>query len=42
MVKVIQVINRMVEEGLISDYAVGGGMAAMFYYETEKERKVLC
>ncbi len=33
MKNTIKVINRMVEEGLIKDYAVGGGIAAMFYIE---------
>ncbi len=33
MVNVIKAINRMVEKGLIDDYAIGGGIAAMFYIE---------
>lgn len=35
MKKTIAVINRMVEEGIIENYAVGGGIAAMFYIEPE-------
>jgi len=33
MEKTLAVINRMKEQGIISDYAVGGGMASMFYME---------
>lgn len=33
MKNAIKVINGMVKEGLINDYAVGGGIAAMFYIE---------
>ena len=33
MKNVIKIINGMVKDGLIDDYAVGGGIAAMFYIE---------
>ncbi len=33
MKEAIKVIKGMVKEGLINDYAVGGGIAAMFYIE---------
>lgn len=33
MKNAIKVINEMVKVGLINDYAVGGGIAAMFYTE---------
>ncbi len=35
MKKTIVVINRMLEEGIIENYAVGGGIAAMYYMEPE-------
>src|SRR5437016_6243461 len=38
MERVIQVINRMQADGVISDYAIGGGIAAVYYlepYETD-------
>jgi hypothetical protein len=38
MEQVIQVINRMEADGVISDYAIGGGIAAVYYlepYETD-------
>lgn len=33
MERVIQVINRMQTEGVISTYAIGGGIAAIYYLE---------
>lgn len=33
MEKTLAVINQMLELGIITDYAIGGGMAAMFYME---------
>jgi hypothetical protein len=33
MERVIQVINRMQTDGVISDYAIGGGIAAVYYLE---------
>lgn len=33
MERVIQVINRMQAEGVISKYAIGGGIAAVYYLE---------
>jgi hypothetical protein len=33
MKKTLQVVNRMQEEGLFLRYAVGGGIAALFYIE---------
>ena len=38
MERVIQVINRMEADGIISDYAIGGGIASVYYlepYETD-------
>ena len=38
MEKVIQVINRMQEDGVIDKYAIGGGIATVYYlepYETD-------
>lgn len=35
MKRTVSVINRLVEAGLIKNYAVGGGIAAMFYMEPE-------
>ena len=38
MERVIQVINRMETDGVIDDYAIGGGIAAIYYlepYETD-------
>jgi hypothetical protein len=38
MERVIQIINRMQTDGVISDYAIGGGIAAVYYlepYETD-------
>src|SRR5258708_2260392 len=38
MEKVIQVLNRMQAEGVIEKYAIGGGIAAVYYlepYETD-------
>ncbi len=38
MERVIQVINRMQADGVISKYAIGGGIAAIYYlepYETD-------
>ena len=31
MEKAIQVVNQMKSEGLFSSYAIGGGIAALFY-----------
>ena len=31
--KPLQVVNRLLEEGLILDYAIGGGVATLFYTE---------
>ncbi|HNS32932.1 MAG TPA: hypothetical protein PKN36_08175 [bacterium] len=33
MKKTLEIINELVEKGIIKDYAVGGGIAAMFYIE---------
>ena len=33
MEKTLAVINQMLELGIISDYAIGGGMASVFYME---------
>ena len=33
MEKTIQIINTLKEEGLIKEYAIGGGIAAIFYVE---------
>lgn len=33
MEKTLVAINQMLELGIITDYAIGGGMAAMFYME---------
>jgi hypothetical protein len=33
MEKTIQIINQMKSEGLFSSYAIGGGIAALFYIE---------
>ncbi len=33
MEKTIKVINNLLEEGLIEDYAIGGGIATIFYVE---------
>ncbi|MCM8820377.1 MAG: nucleotidyltransferase [Candidatus Omnitrophica bacterium] len=33
MRETIKVINKMVKEGLFNDYAIGGGIATMFYIE---------
>jgi hypothetical protein len=33
MEKTLRVINKLVKEGLIEDYAIGGGIAAIFYIE---------
>ena len=33
MERVIQVINRMQADGVISNYAIGGGIAAIYYLE---------
>lgn len=33
MERVIQVINRMQTDGIIGDYAIGGGIAAVYYLE---------
>jgi hypothetical protein len=33
MERVIQVINRMQADGVIGDYAIGGGIAAIYYLE---------
>ena len=33
MRKTLEVINELKEEGLIKDYVVGGGIAALFYIE---------
>lgn len=33
MKKVLKVINEMVKDGVIYDYAIGGGIGAMFYTE---------
>src|SRR5205814_4542473 len=38
MERVIQVINRMEADGVIDNYAIGGGIAAVYYlepYETD-------
>ncbi|KAF0125759.1 MAG: hypothetical protein FD189_1941 [Elusimicrobia bacterium] len=33
MKKTLAAVNQMLELGIITDYAIGGGMAAMFYME---------
>lgn len=33
LVEPLRVINRLVDEGLLLDYAIGGGVAALFYTE---------
>lgn len=33
MRETIKVINRMIKKGLFNDYAIGGGIATMFYIE---------
>lgn len=33
MERVIQVINRMQADGVIENYAIGGGIAAVYYLE---------
>ena len=33
MERVIQVLNRMRDDGIVSDYAIGGGIAAVYYIE---------
>lgn len=33
MEKTLAIVNRLKDRGVISDYAIGGGMAAMFYME---------
>ena len=33
MEKVIQVLNRMQADGVIEKYAIGGGIAAIYYLE---------
>lgn len=33
MEQVIQVLNRMRDDGVVSDYAIGGGIAAIYYLE---------
>ena len=33
MKKTLEVLNRLVAEGVVNDYAIGGAMGAMFYME---------
>lgn len=33
MKKTLQILNQLIEEGVISDYAIGGAMGATFYLE---------
>ncbi|MBI4667878.1 MAG: hypothetical protein HY747_01635 [Elusimicrobia bacterium] len=33
MERVVKVLNKMTQEGIIQDYAIGGAMAALFYSE---------
>ena len=41
MDKTIKIINELKRKGLIKDYAIGGGIATIYYKDIEKIRKIL-